>query len=128
MIIEFGDIGLYDVVKFVTSTMKDKWSRPDLSMVIEKYPFLRYMHPVGRLDADTTGLLLFCRDGLLTNILLDPRSGIERMYEAVVIGAVDIAVLSRILAGGVKTTDGIFSAKLIEASTVGSDQVHISLI
>lgn len=34
--------------------------------------FFRH-HPVGRLDGDTSGLLLFCSDGALTHRLLSPR-------------------------------------------------------
>jgi 23S rRNA pseudouridine2605 synthase len=106
--------------------MKDKWNRPDLSYLMKAYPFLRNMHPVGRLDADTTGLLLFCREGLLTRILLDPLSGIKRMYEAIVLGDVDFSVLSKVLAGGVATTDGVFSAHLLEANPLCALQVTLS--
>ena len=42
------------------------------------------MHPVGRLDADTTGLLLFSNDGQLTQSLLCPMTKILRVYEAYV--------------------------------------------
>lgn len=46
----------------VVSSMRDDRSRPDLSSVLP-LPWQKLMHPVGRLDADTTGLLLFSRDG-----------------------------------------------------------------
>ena len=74
-----------------------------------EYPFLKSMHPVGRLDADTTGLLLFSSDGHLTQTLLNPNSDIEREYEALVVGHVNASVLSEQLFNGVKTTEGTAS-------------------
>jgi 23S rRNA pseudouridine2605 synthase len=74
---------------------------------------MKTMHPVGRLDADTSGLLLFSSDGHLTQLLLHPTTGIEREYEAVVAETVDPEVLGPKLAGGIKTTDGTFAADLL---------------
>lgn len=41
------------------------------------------IYPVGRLDQDTTGLLLLTNDGDLTNQLTHPRYGVRKIYEAV---------------------------------------------
>lgn len=73
------------------------------------------MHPVGRLDADTSGLLLFSSNGDLTRRLLNPDSGIEREYEAIVTGKVDFLTLQQTLAKGVETTLGTFPAQLNHA-------------
>ena len=73
------------------------------------------MHPVGRLDADTTGLLLFSADGKLTQALLNPNSKIPRIYDAYVENEVNHAKLLEQLAAGVKTTDGNFPALLLES-------------
>ena len=73
----------------VLSTVGDPYGRPSL---LEHF-FGRAqdarqekMHPVGRLDADTTGLLLFSSSGSLTQRLLHPRSGVPRTYVALVAG------------------------------------------
>mmetsp|Transcript_56039 Transcript_56039/g.112288 ORF Transcript_56039/g.112288 Transcript_56039/m.112288 type:complete len:171 (+) Transcript_56039:450-962(+) len=76
------------------------------------------LHPVGRLDADTTGLLLFSSDGALTQRLLHPDGGIEREYEAEVEGnpLARIEELKDILALGVETSEGVFPATLLDAT------------
>lgn len=48
--------------------------------------------PVGRLDLDSEGLLLFTDDGALTNRLLHPSQGTEKEYLAWVLGDVDAAL------------------------------------
>ncbi len=68
-----------------------------------RYPALVY---VGRLDADTTGLLLFTDDGDLADALAHPRRHVDKVYEAQVQGVPDEAALSR-LACGVRLEDGV---------------------
>ena len=72
-------------------------------------------HPVGRLDRDTSGLLLFSKDGQLTQHLLNPSSGIMRVYGAYVLGKVDNSQLSARLTEGVTTTEGTFPATLLHS-------------
>lgn len=45
--------------------------------------------PVGRLDKDTTGLLLLTNDGQLAHELLSPKKHVDKMYEALVLGDVN---------------------------------------
>lgn len=97
----------------VQSTMDDNWGRESLAEVLPE-EWRGALHPVGRLDADTTGLLMFCSDGQLTQKLLHPRHAIEREYIATVEGAIHKNALREILAAGVETAEGTFSARLEE--------------
>jgi len=63
------------------------------------------VYPVGRLDRDTTGLLLLTNDGELANRLAHPRHGVEKTYVADVEGDPPPDVLRR-LAEGVELADG----------------------
>ena len=65
----------------VVSTAKDTHGRPT---VVELVPAEPRVYPVGRLDADTEGLLLLTNDGELTNRLAHPRYGVEKEYLATV--------------------------------------------
>jgi 23S rRNA pseudouridine2605 synthase len=47
------------------------------------------VYPVGRLDAESTGLLLMTNDGDLTNQLTHPRYGVTKTYRAIVAGRVN---------------------------------------
>ena len=58
-----------------------------------------YIYPVGRLDYDSEGLLLLTSDGDLAARLMHPRHGVERVYEAVVVGAPDDEGLDKLRRG-----------------------------
>ena len=65
----------------VITTMKAQSSRP---IVADLVPCNRYpgLYPIGRLDADATGLLLFSTDGELGNALLHPSRHVPKTYRA----------------------------------------------
>ena len=105
--------------------MKDDQGRPDLSSVLPM-EWQGTLHPVGRLDADTTGLLLFSRDGDLTHKLLHPKYGVEREYVAEVEGDLDEELLRATLAAGVDTTeDG--ETLVVVAALVGVEGQEVRL-
>lgn len=88
----------------VLTTMSDPHGRPTVAGLVpaQRYPGL---FPIGRLDADTTGLLLFSTDGNLGNRLLHPRYHVAKTYYAFVEGKPSAAVISR-LSTGVMLEDG----------------------
>ena len=65
----------------VVSTARDPQGRPT---VVELVPSSARLYPVGRLDADTSGLLLLCNDGELANRLTHPRYEVPKTYAVVV--------------------------------------------
>jgi pseudouridine synthase len=60
----------------------------------------RWVVPVGRLDKDTTGLLLLTNDTDFAHLVEDPESGVPKTYRVKASGLIDDATLAR-LAGGV---------------------------
>ncbi len=63
----------------VVSTARDTHGRPT---VISLVPSERRLYPVGRLDAETTGLILLTNDGELANLLTHPRYEVPKTYVA----------------------------------------------
>jgi 23S rRNA pseudouridine2605 synthase len=89
----------------VVSTAKDTHGRPTVVAMVHA-PGTR-LYPVGRLDADTTGLLLLTDDGDLANRLTHPRYEVPKVYVAhVAYGPVPERAL-RQLRQGVELDDGV---------------------
>ncbi|MBV9277296.1 MAG: rRNA pseudouridine synthase, partial [Candidatus Eremiobacteraeota bacterium] len=64
----------------VVTTMRDPQGRRTVAELLPKN--LPGVVPVGRLDYDTSGLLLFMNDGELAHRLMHPRFGVEKTYRA----------------------------------------------
>lgn len=87
----------------VVSTMHDPRGRPSLASYVADRPE-RLFH-IGRLDADTSGLLLLTNDGELGHRLMHPSYEVPKTYVATVQGRVDRGLGRRLLAG-VELEDG----------------------
>ena len=87
----------------VVSTASDPQGRPT---VVELVPSARRLYPVGRLDADTTGLILLTDDGELAHRLTHPSFEVPRVYRARVRGAPVRGPALRELREGVELEDG----------------------
>lgn len=88
-----------------------------------EHPSRARLFPVGRLDYDTTGLLLLTNDGELANRLTHPRFGVEKTYRAVVKGLIHDEDTQRL-------ERGIYLAERREGLTVGAArtahvQIHV---
>ncbi|WP_221586288.1 pseudouridine synthase [Microbacterium sp. G2-8] len=110
----------------VVSSMRDDRGRPDLREFTRDFD--ERLYNVGRLDADTSGLLVLTNDGELANVLAHPRYGVTKVYIAKVEGQVLPKTLTT-LTRGVELEDGPIQAdkaRLLDASR-GSSLVELTL-
>lgn len=112
----------------VVSSMRDEQGRPDLSRFTADYP--ERLFNVGRLDAETSGLLILTNDGELAHVLAHPSFGVTKTYIARVRGVVTPQTIGR-LTKGVELDDGPIAAdkaKLLQSNPHGDDSlVEITL-
>ena len=80
----------------VLSTMKDDRGRPTVAGLMPDAPGLV---PAGRLDRDTTGLLLLTNDGILANRITHPSSQIEKQYHLTLKNPVPESAIGALAAG-----------------------------
>ncbi|GAA5204732.1 pseudouridine synthase [Microbacterium jejuense] len=103
----------------VVSSMKDDRGRPDLRRFTKDWD--ERLYNVGRLDAETSGLLVLTNDGELAHVLAHPSFGVTKVYIAKVDGKVSPQTIQRLLRG-VELEDGPIAAdkaRLLSASAEG---------
>lgn len=105
----------------VVSTAREPGGRP---AVVELVDSEARLYPVGRLDADSTGLLLLTNDGELANLLTHPRYEVEKTYRVELRRPPTDADLRR-LVSGVELEDGPTAPA--EARRLGEREVEIVL-
>ena len=81
----------------VMTTMRDPEGRRTVADLLPKG--LPRVVPVGRLDYDTSGVLLFTNDGELANVLTHPRFGVDKTYRVVVKGRLTPDEIKRLQSG-----------------------------
>lgn len=96
--------------KGYVSTNDDPAGRPRVVDILAEVP--ERVYTVGRLDEESTGLMILTNDGELANRLAHPRYGVEKLYRAVVAGAPSPDVLKQ-LEEGVWLSDGKARAKRV---------------
>src|SRR5450755_1148250 len=95
----------------IVTTMSDDRGRRTVGDLIPKG---RRLFPVGRLDADTTGVLLCTSDGALAQMLLHPSHGVEKRYRATVSSEPSPSSLRHLHAGAPRRNpDGTFSMEIV---------------
>jgi len=90
----------------VITTLNDPQRRPDLTTFLEKLGSKKRVFPVGRLDYNSTGLLLLTNDGELARRLTHPRFGVRKLYRVKLSACPteeDLALLRK----GIRLEDGI---------------------
>jgi 23S rRNA pseudouridine2605 synthase len=101
----------------VMTTMSDPQNRPTIKEYFPKHA--DGLFPVGRLDFETTGLLLLTNDGQWANQLLHPKFKCQKVYEIEVEGVAAPTALQKLL-DGVELSDG--DAKADAVSVLGETE------
>lgn len=105
------------------TTMSDPQGRPCVADLVPAAEFPG-LYPIGRLDSDTTGLLLFSTDGELGHALLHPSHHVSKTYRARVKGVPSEKDLER-LEEGVLLEDGMTAPA--KASLVGAKKTDATI-
>jgi 23S rRNA pseudouridine2605 synthase len=96
--------------KGYVSTNDDPSGRPRVLDLLPEVP--ERVYTVGRLDEDSTGLILLTNDGELANRLAHPKFGVEKMYRALVAGLPEPETLHK-LTEGIWLSDGKMRAQRV---------------
>ncbi len=103
--VEHDKVGLilHKPTSYVT-TVSDPQGRRTVMELLQEVT--ERVYPVGRLDYDSTGLLLFCNDGELTNRLLHPSFKMDKVYRVTVLGMPKSEEVEQ-LRRGIELADGM---------------------
>jgi 23S rRNA pseudouridine2605 synthase len=108
----------------VVSTASDTHGRTTVVELIDS-PDAR-LYPVGRLDADSGGLILLTNDGELANLLTHPRYEVPKTYRVKVGGGEVDAKALRTLRGGVELDDGPTGPARVRVLAAGQMELTIA--
>ena len=105
----------------VVSSMRDEHGRPDLTQFTADLD--ERVYNVGRLDAETSGLLILTNDGELAHLLAHPSFGVSKTYIAKVQGRVTPQVIQQ-LKNGIDLDDGPIAADKARILHQQADERH----
>ena len=108
------------------SSTKDPEGRPSVFLALPKISKGKWIS-VGRLDINTSGLMLFTNNGELANKLMHPSSKIEREYVARIRGQVEPDHIRRLLEG-VKLEDGKASFSDLQPGRKGNSNQWFAMV
>lgn len=107
--------------KGVLSATEDR-SQPTVISLLAPQDRYQGIVPVGRLDKDTTGLLLLTNDGQLNHELLAPNKHVDKIYRAKIAGVADDATV-KTFASGMTLGDGT-KLQPAELKILSQDEEH----
>jgi len=114
---------LYKPIDVISTTADERGRRTVTDLV----PSSPRVYPVGRLDADSEGLLILTNDGDLTHHLTHPRFGVTKTYMALVSGRFTPRQ-ARQLETGVMLDDGVATAAAARVIDVGVEGSLLELV
>ena len=106
------------------SATEDRTQKTVLDLIDSKYNH-REMFPAGRLDKDTTGMMIITDDGVFAHNILSPKKHIRKIYEV----TIDIPVTSDMEKGfkeGIDLNDGKCKTAILEK--IGEYEARVTLI
>jgi pseudouridine synthase len=111
----------------IYSSLRDERGRPDLREFTERYE--ERLFNVGRLDAETSGLLILTNDGELAHILAHPSFGVMKTYIAKVRGTATAQTIGK-LTRGIELDDGPIAAdkaRILGSPSNGETMIEVTL-
>ena len=105
----------------VVSTAREPGRRPAVTELVDSE---RRLYPVGRLDADSTGLILLTNDGTLANRLTHPRYGVPKTYRVRLAKPISDRDIDR-LRSGLRLEDGMTAPAEVERE--GEREIEIKI-
>jgi len=105
----------------VVSTAREPGRRPAVTELVDSE---RRLYPVGRLDADSTGLILLTNDGTLANRLTHPRYGVPKTYRVRLAKPISDRDIDR-LRSGLRLEDGMTAPAEVERE--GEREIEITI-
>ena len=98
----------------VVTTTKDDKNRKTVTDLIETN---KRIYPIGRLDYDTTGVLILTNDGEFANLVMHPKSQIDKVYIAKLNEIISVDAIKK-LESGIKLDDDLVKASRVKVKKI----------